>query len=116
MSKLKIKSLAAALDITALGAQAGIRLNKTPFLGGSGGSAILDIQAAPAGGGVIAIQGSNLVQEAVPASGDASWATIATINAAAPLRQEIELPAFIRTNVTTVGTGTLTANLESEIG
>jgi len=111
MSKVNLIALASALSITATAIQAGIKLNKTPLLGGQGWSASLENQAPVGGAGVVLIQGHDQVGGSVPASGDAGWYTIATLNAAAPLVQEIELPNFIRTNVSVIGTGTVTINL-----
>ena len=112
MSKAMILALAAALDITATGPQAPVLLNTSPFTGGQGKNAFLNLAAVPAGGGVIKVQGNPTAGPAAPADADANWTDIVTIDANSPLRQEIELPLWIRTNITTVGTGTLTANLE----
>lgn len=112
MSKAMLLSLAAALDITATGAQAGKLLNTTPFVGGRGRSAILGLQAAIAGGGVVKIQGNPADIHTTPAANDPGWVDVVTLNAASPLQQEIELPQWIRVNVTNVGTGTVTIGLE----
>ena len=47
-----------------------------------------------------------------PADNDANWTDIVSLDAASALRQEIELPLWIRVNVTTAGTGTATLSLE----
>ena len=107
----KLLALANALSITATGAQAAILVNTSPFLGGQSHNAVLDIDGVPAGGGVIAIQGSSNDIHNPPGTSDPSWTTIATINASSPLEQEINLPQWIRVNITTIGTGTFTARL-----
>lgn len=113
MSKKMLKTLAAALDITVTGAKTPVALIETPFLGGQGRSAILRFLGAVGGAGVLKIQGSNALGNVAPASGDASWFDIiAAFNAASALEQEIELPRFLRINVGTAGTGTVTALLE----
>lgn len=111
MSKVNLIALATALDLTTTGPQPGIKLSKTPFLGGQGWSATLENQAAIGGAGVVLVQAHDQVGGSVPIAGDAGWYTIATLNAAAPLMQEIELPNFIRLNKSVAGTGTATINL-----
>lgn len=111
MSKVNIIDLAVALDLTTTGAQAGRKLNKTPHLGGQGWSASLEVQSPIGGAGVVLIQGHDQVGGDVPASGDAGWYTIVTLNASSQLMQEIELPNFIRTNKSVAGTGTATIKL-----
>jgi|ERR1700761_1248388 len=103
--------LATALSITATGPTAAVLLNTTPFLGGQSHNALLDMDAAPAGGGIIAVQGSTNNIHNPPATGDASWTTLYTLNAASPLEQEVVLPQWVRLNVTTVGTGTINVRL-----
>ncbi len=105
-------ALATALDITAAGIGAGIRCNKTPFLGGQGHNALLINNAAVGGSGVVKIQGNPSNSATAPASGDAGWADIVSLVAASPLEQEIVLPNWIRVNVTTLGTGTVNISLE----
>lgn len=112
MSKAMTLSLATALAITATGAQTPELLNATPFEGGWGKNAFLTLQSAIAGGGVVKIQGNPTAGPSAPASGDANWTDIVALDANSPLRQEIELPLWIRVNITTVGTGTVTIGLE----
>ena len=108
----QLLSLAAALSITATGIQTAQRLNKTPFLGGQGRNALLHLQAAVGGAGVIKVQGHDSPSATAPASGDSGWYDVVTLNSASPLEQELQdLPAWIRLNITTAGTGTITANL-----
>lgn len=108
-----LKNIANALSITATGAQAAILNNVSPFLGGQGRNAILNVQAAPAGGGVIQILGNDTGgDETAPANDDPNWTVRYTINAASPLQQEIQLPLWLQVNVSTVGTGTFTADLQ----
>lgn len=111
MSGTMLQQLATALVITATGAQTPIDLTTSPFQGGQNKNAILFLQNAIAGGGVIAIQGNPLIQPNAPASNDANWATIVTLNAASLPEQEIQLPQWIRVNITTVGTGTVSIAL-----
>lgn len=119
MSKKMLKILANALSITALTPAAPtIQLNETPFLGGQGRSAMLLNNAAVGGAGVVKIQGHPGLVSAdgqsvsAPVYASPGWVDIATLDAAAVLQQEIELPAYIRVNVTTIGTGTVTIALE----
>lgn len=108
-----IINIVTALDITATGASTPVRLSKTPLLGGWGREGLLHLDAPVGGSGVVAVQGHPSTSKTAPATGDSGWATIATLNAASPLLQEIaDLPNWIRINVTTAGTGTLTATLE----
>lgn len=106
-----LKVLAAALSITGTGAQAGQLLATTPFVGGRNRNAILKLDAVPAGGGVVKIQGSSNDIHTTPGTSDPSWTDIVTLNASSPLEQEIQLPQWIRTNVTTGGTGTVQITL-----
>jgi len=103
--------LATALSITATGQQTPINLTTSPFQGGQNKNAVLFLQNAIAGGGVVTIQGNPLIQPNAPASGDANWFTIATLNAASLPQQEILLPPWIAVNVTTAGTGTVSVGL-----
>lgn len=108
-----ILNIASAASITATGPSAGVRLAKTPLLGGFGREGILLLDAPIGGSGVIAIQGNPSRSATAPASGDAGWATLVTLNSASPLTQELaDLPCWIRYNVTTAGTGTVTISLE----
>lgn len=106
-----LKNLANALSITGTAIQAGVALNTTPFNGGFNKTTILVLDAPVGGAGVVKIQGSPLVQTTVPASGDVSWVDIVSLTSASLLQQEITMPNFIRTNITTLGTGTVTINL-----
>lgn len=112
MSKHMLLALMTALDITATGSQDPIRCNTTPLQGGQGKSALLALQAAIGGAGVVKVQGHPSPLADVPASNDAGWADIVSLTSTSPLLQEIELPCWIRVNVTTAGTGTATAELE----
>lgn len=113
MPATMLKTLANALSITGVAIQAGIALNESPFLGGAGRNAILALDAPVGGAGVILVQGhAGLPGKTLPASGDAGWTTIVTLNAASPLEQEIALPLYIRTNISVLGTGTITAKLK----
>ena len=119
MSKKMLKTIANALSITALTPAAPtIPLNETPFLGGQGRSAMLLLNAAVGGSGVVSIQGNPGVvsadgmQVSAPVFASAGWTDIAVLNSGSILQQEIELPAYIRANVTTIGTGTVTIALE----
>jgi hypothetical protein len=104
--------LATALSITALAKEAGIHLTTSPFQGGQNKNALLVLDDAIAGGGVISIDGSNLIQDTAPAAADASWSSIVTLEAGSPTLQEILLPVWIRVNITTVGTGTVNIALQ----
>lgn len=112
MSKKMTLVVADAVDATATGAAAAVRCNATPFFGGQGHNAFLTLPAAVGGSGVVKIQGHASPAETAPASDDEGWADIVSLDADSPLRQEIEVPAWIRANVTTAGTGTVTVNLE----
>ncbi len=79
-----------------IAAQAGAELGETPFQ--LGGNCTLELDAPMAGAVVLAIQGS---------PDNSTWTTIRTINAAQSATKVFELtnlPAYIRTNVTTAGT------------
>ena len=107
------RNLCTALSITATGAQPGIRLNTTPLHGGFGREGMLQLAAAVGGSGTVLIQGHPSPLSTLPASGDAAWSTILTLTSASKLRQEIpDLPYWIRVNVSVVGTGTVTIDLE----
>lgn len=107
-----LKSLAAAVDITATAIGPGVRCNVSPFQGGQNHNAILRSQAAVGGSGVVKIQGNPSISATAPANNDAGWADIVSLVAASPLEQEILLPSWIRYNITTLGTGTVTIVLE----
>lgn len=90
-----------------------ILLEVSPFEGGRNRNAWLTMPAAPAGGGVIQVMGTDLPAGGpTPSNTDPSWAVLYTLNANSPLRQEVQLPVWVALNVSTVGTGTLTAQLE----
>ncbi len=93
----------AAVDMTATGELAALELGETPFQ--VGGNALLYFPAAIGGAGVITLEGS-------PDGTD--WATIRTLNAAQTAARWVELtdlPAYIRMDVTTAGTGSFTPSL-----
>lgn len=96
-----------AVNLTVTGALAGVELGATPFQ--LGGNALLFFPAAIGGAGVITLEGSP--------DGNTSPSTytpIRTLNAAqtAGLWVELtDLPAYIRMNVTTAGTGSFTPTL-----
>lgn len=99
-----IKSLA-SVDMTGLASQAAVELGATPFF--PGGNALMHLTAPIGGAGVITVEGS--------VDGSTGWTAVRTINAAqsAGLVVEItDLPAWIRTRVSTVGTGTIVPTLE----
>jgi hypothetical protein len=99
-----LKTLGAAVDMTATGALAAVELGETPFFPGA--NAILRLSAPVGGAGVIQVQGST--EEA------GTFTTIATVNAASGTDVEItDLPKWIRLNKSTIGTGTIaTVKLE----
>lgn len=102
-----------ALDITATGAGEPVRLNVTPFAGGFGREALMHLPAAVGGSGEVDIEGHWSPSSEEPADDDDGWEAIVTLDASSPLLQELsDLPAWIRANVTTAGTGTLTVVLE----
>lgn len=120
MSKKMTKRLANAVTVTATAIQAGKSFNESPLLGGGGSggtaggarNALLNIQNGPLGGAaVVLVQGHDSTDSVAPASGDAGWYTLATLNAASPAEQEIEIAPWMRTNVTTLGTGTMTIDV-----
>lgn len=88
-------------------------LDVSPFEGGRNRNAFLNLAAVPAGGGVIGIYGTDLPAGGpTPSPTDPSWTLLYTLNSSSPLKQEIQLPVWLQANVTTVGTGTTTAQLE----
>ena len=106
-------NLCTALTTGATGAQAGIRLNKTPLHGGFGREGMLQLAAAPASGATVLIQGHPSPLADTPASGSADWYTIATLTNSSKLRQEIsDLPYWVRVNVSVSTAGTVTIDLE----
>lgn len=107
-----LKTIMNNVAITALAIGVPVRNNVTPLAGGTQRNALLINNAAIAGGGAVKIQGNPSPDAAAPADNDAGWADIVTLNAAAPLEQEIILPAWIRYNITTIGTGNATVSLE----
>lgn len=93
-----IKTLGSAIDLTATGALAAVKLGETPFF--PSGNAILRLSAPVGGAGVIQVQGA--------ATATGPWTTQQTINAASGTDIEITgLPDYIRLNKSTAGTGTL---------
>lgn len=109
----QILVLANALAVTATSIGDPIRLNVTPFAGGMGREALLHIDAPIGGAGVVRLEGHNSPHAEAPAEDDSEWTTVVTLNSASPRVQEIpDLPAWIRVNVATVGTGTVSARLE----
>lgn len=107
------KAIATALDLTTVAAQAGVKLNVSPFLGGQNHNALVISDIKIGGSGVLKIQGNpGVVGGGVPPANDTGWADILSLTSASPLENEIKLPLWIRTNVTTAGTGTATITLE----
>ena len=99
-----IKSLA-SIDMTGLASQAAVKLGETPFF--PGGNALMNLTAPIGGAGIITVEGS--------ADGSTGWTTVRTINAAQSAGRVVEitdLPEWIRTRVSTVGTGTIVPVLE----
>lgn len=105
-------ALATGLSITGTGAQAAILLNQTPFVGGRKRTAMVDIQTPIGGAGVVKLQGHDADIHTTPATGDANWYDIVSLTATSNTPQEITLPNWIRTNVTTAGTGVANIALE----
>jgi hypothetical protein len=107
------RNLCTALTTGATGAQAGIRLNRTPLHGGQGREGMLQLAAAVPAGATVLIQGHPSPLSDTPASGDAAWYTIATLTNASKLRQELsDLPYWARVNVSVSAAGTVTIDLE----
>ena len=83
--------------------------------GGAGRAGSIQIDDHPIGAAVVKWQGHpGLASKATPASGDAGWYDLAGTpwtNSTSPLRIPVDIPAFIRYNITTLGTGSLTARL-----
>ena len=99
-----LKTLA-SVDMTGLASQAAVELGETPFQ--LGGNCIMHMTAPIGGAGVITVEGSP--------DGTTNWTTVRTINAAQSAGQVVEitnLPPWIRTRVSTVGTGTIVPTLE----
>lgn len=107
-----LKTIANAVSITATAIGPGVRCNVSPFTGGQNRNALLINNAAVGGAGVVKIQGNPSTSATAPADADAGWADIVSLVAASPLEQEITLPSWIRYNITTLGTGTVTIALE----
>lgn len=108
-----IIKLATAQAVTATGAAAPVRLDKTPFLGGQGHEALCYLDAPVGGAGVVKIQGHASDSATAPLTADVGWYDVLTLNSASGLSNEIaDLPQWIRSNVTTVGTGTVNITLE----
>ena len=97
----------AAVNMASTGALAGLKLGETPFQ--LGGNAKLYFPAAIGGAGVITLEGSPDGN-----TSPSTYTTIRTLNAAQTAGLWVELtnlPAYIRMNVTTAGTGTVTPTL-----
>lgn len=80
-----------------------VELDETPLLGGQGRKAILRMPVNTVTG-VFKLQGNSRDPDtkAVPAEDDSGWTDILSVAAATTVpTQEIELPEFIRWNVTT---------------
>jgi hypothetical protein len=108
--------LAAAVALTGTAIGPAIPCFQTPSgPGGAGRDGFILIDTAPGGAAVIKWQGHpGLVSKAVPASGDAGWYDLVGTpwtTATSPLQIPVSIPAFIRYNITTLGTGALTAFL-----
>lgn len=114
-----IKNLGGLIPFNATSDESGytnavpVRLNVSPFIGGRGREAILNVSAAPGGTAVVKVQGHPSLDSSAPSNTDEDWADIVTLTATSPrLRQEIELPSWIRVIVETAGTGTAYFTLE----
>ena len=97
----------AAVNMASTGALAGLKLGETPFQ--LGGNAKLYFPAAIGGAGVITLEGSPDGK-----TSPSTYTTISTLNAAQTAGLWVELtnlPAYIRMNVTTAGTGSVTPTL-----
>lgn len=107
--------LANAVVLTATSIGPAIACNQTPHLGGAGRNGIIQLDGPVGGAAVVKWQGHpGLAAGGTPASGDAGWYdlegtpwTIAT----SKLEIEVAVPRWIRYNITTLGTGSLTARL-----
>lgn len=97
MSMLKtITAVVTAADI--LGVE---ELSTTPFSGGHGRKAILNVPTLPLTG-VIELQGHPVTADGLaPAEASTGWALIAEIDSTSVHMQEIELPVWIRYEITT---------------
>lgn len=82
-------------------AGAAVRLNTTPLLGGQGREGKLSLPNGGLGSGVVQIQGApRPTSGGAPANGD--YTTILTLNSSSAAMVEIlDLPDYIRANVTT---------------
>lgn len=97
----------ASVDLTATGALAATKLGETPFQ--VGGNALLYFPSAIGGSGVITLEGSP-----TGVTSPNSFTTIRTLNAAQTAAGWVELtdlPAYVRMNVTTAGTGSVVPSL-----
>lgn len=109
-----LKKLADNLALTGTAIGAAVSMNVTPFQGNPGEgkrTAICRLSAAPGGAAVLKIQGHDQMQ-GTPASGDAGWYDIHSFTAATDTVREIPLSRWMRTNVSTLGTGTTDVDLE----
>jgi hypothetical protein len=114
MSQFLTLASAVALTGTAIGAA--IACDRTPWGPGSAGrNGTIEIDDHPGGAAVVKWQGHDgLADKSTPASGDAGWYDLEGTpwtTATSKLAIEIAVPRFIRYNITTLGTGTLTARL-----
>lgn len=109
----EILNLASAVVLTGTAIGAAIACDKTPYLAGRNG--VIKIDEHPGGAAVVKWQGHpGLADKSTPASGDAGWADLEGTpwtTATSKLEIEVTIPKFIRYNITTLGTGTLTARL-----
>lgn len=82
-------------------AGAAVALNKTPLLGGQGREGKLSLPNGGLGSGVVQLQGApKTATGAAPANGD--YTTIMTLNSStAAMVEVLDLPDYIRANVTT---------------
>lgn len=89
-----------------------ILLDVSPFEGGRNRNAFLNIPTLPTTG-TVQVLGTDLPAGGpTPSPADSSWAVLYTLNASSPPKQEIQLPVWVQLNVSTVGTGSITAQLE----
>lgn len=94
-----LKTLANAVSITSTGAQTGVLMDATPFLDGR--NALVN-QSGVGGSGSVTVQSS---------PDNTNWTTVATLTSASLPAVEVTLGKYMRINVGTAGTGTLTVQL-----
>jgi hypothetical protein len=109
-------TLASAVALTGTAIGAAIACDKTPYGPGSyGRNGVIVMDDHPGGAAVVKWQGHDgLADKSTPASGDSGWYDLHNdpwSTATSPLEIEIAIPKFIRYNITTLGTGALTARL-----